>query len=166
MKKQGKPQKPQVTTNHTPTSTAPKGIAIEDLIDYRAKGLTVTDIAKLTGCTHGNVSQRLIDANLEGLDKFERHKAKTFEHIQRRALKNITDDELKKASPASKVLMAGVLQDKIMVLRGQATAIIDHRVLTLDLNKAIEQLRQEQGIDALDVDNSVELVVDKCPNGE
>ncbi len=140
-------------TDNLPASTAPKGIPIEDLIEYRSKGLTTTEIGKLTGCDHSNVSRRLAEADLESLDRFETHKAKTFEHIQRRALKNITDEELKKASPASKVLMAGVLQDKIMALRGQASEIIDHRHLVVDLGKAIEAMRKEQ---ADYVDNPVD----------
>ena len=129
---------------HPPAGIGPKGIDITDLIDYRAKGLTMEEIGKLTGCSHANVSQRLAEAELESLDRFETHKAKGFEHLQRRAIKNITDEELKKASPASKVLMAGVLQDKIMALRGQATEIIDHRHLVLDLSEAIKRLREEQ----------------------
>ena len=131
-------------SNHPPVGTGPKGIDITDLIDYRAKGLTMEEIGKLTGCSHANVSQRLAEAELESLDRFETHKAKGFEHLQRRAIKNITDEELKKASPASKVLMAGILQDKIMALRGQATEIIDHQHLVLDLSEAIKRLKEEQ----------------------
>ena len=62
-------------------------------------------------------------------------------------------------------IIAGTAHDKGRLIRGQATEIIDHRILTLDLNKAIEQLRQEQGIDTIDVDNSVDIPVHKCPNG-
>jgi hypothetical protein len=104
--------------------------------------LTVTDIAKLTGCDHSNVSRRLAEANLDTLSNFQTHKDKAFEHLQRRTLTNITDEELKKASPASKVLMAGVLQDKIMALRGQASTIIEHRSIIADLRDAQDRLRK------------------------
>ena len=149
-------------TDNLPASTGPKGIDITDLIEYRAKGLTMEEIGKLTGCSHANVSQRLAEAELESLDRFETHKAKGFEHLQRRALKHITDEELKKASPASKVLMAGVLQDKIMALRGQATQIVDHRHLVVDLDKAVERLRLEthNPVDNLDA-NDINII--ECP---
>ena len=135
-------------------NTAPKGIDIADLIEYRSKGLTMEEIAKLTGCDHSNVSRRLKEADLETLDNFETHKAKAFEHLQRRTVKNITDDEIKRLNPLQRVTAAAILQDKIMALRGQASTIIDHRHLVVDLGAAIQRLREEQaGIIDLPVDN-------------
>ena len=166
MKKQGKlPKTPEQPQEHTKALTAPKGIAIEDLIEYRKKGLSTTEIGLLTGCDHSNVSRRLKEAELESLDNFRTNKDISFEHLQRRTLKNITDEEIKSTSMLQRVTAAAILQDKIQVIRGLSSEIVDHRVLTLDLNKAIEQLRQEQGIDTIDVDNSVDIPVHKCPNG-
>ena len=166
MKKQGKlPKTPEQPQEHTKALTAPKGIAIEDLIEYRKKGLSSSEIGQIVGCSSQNVLARLAEAELSSLDNFRINKDHTFEHLQRRTLKNIGDDEIKRLNPLQRVTAAAILQDKIQVIRGLSSEIVDHRVLTLDLNKAIEQLRQEQGIDAIDVDNSVELVVDKCPDG-
>lgn len=146
--------------DNLPAKYAPKGIDIADLIEYRSKGLTVTEIAKLTGCDHSNVSRRLAEADLESLDRFETHKAKTFEHLQRRAVQNITDEELKKTTAAQRVWIAGVLQDKIAALRGQASQIVDHRHLVIDLGAAIQRLREEQQVDTSD---TVEAEVIDCP---
>ena len=167
MKKQGKPIKPPAKQpqERSKALTAPKGIAIEDLIEYRKKGLSSSEIGQIVGCSSQNVLARLAEAELSSLDNFRTNKDHTFEHLQRRTLKNIGDDEIKRLNPLQRVTAAAILQDKIQVIRGLSSEIVDHRVLTLDLNKAIEQLRQEQGIDAIDVDNSVELVVDKCPDG-
>jgi len=135
----------QRMTDNLPANTAPKGIAIEDLIEYRSKGLTMEEIAKLTGCDHSNVARRLKEAELETLDNFQTHKDKAFEHLQRKALKNITDDEIKRLNPLQRVTAAAILQDKIMALRGQASEIIDHRHLVVNLDKAIDALMRERG---------------------
>ena len=167
MKKQGKPIKnlPEQPQEHKKALTAPKGIDIADLLAYRKKGLSHAEIAKMVGCHPSNVGARLAEEELETLDNFRDNKDSVMESIQRKALKNIGDAEIKRLNPLQRITAAAILQDKIQVIRGLSSEIIDHRVLTLDLNKAIEQLRQEQGIDTIDVDNSVELVVDKCPDG-
>ena len=164
MKKQGKPIEQNDNLPAKP-STAPKGIDIADLIAYRKKGLTLEEIGTLTGCTKQTVSERLQEANLEGLESFREHKDIVLEHQQREIVKSLTGAKIKDMSGLQLITGAAILQDKIQVIRGQATEIIDHRVLTLDLNKAIEQLRQEQGRDAIDVDSSVDIIVDKCPDG-
>ena len=146
-KKQGKTTEnlPETTQERTKALTAPKGIAIEDLIEYRKKGLSSSEIGQIVGCSSQNVLARLAEAELSSLDNFRTNKDHTFEHLQRRTLKNIGDDEIKRLNPLQRVTAAAILQDKIQVIRGLSSEIVDHRVLTLDLNKAIEQLRQEQG---------------------
>lgn len=145
---------PTTTTTKPPANTAPKGIPIEDLIAYRAKGLSTTEIGKLTGCDHSNVARRLKEAELESLDRFQEHKDKVFEHTQRELVKSITGGDIKAMSGLQKITGAAILQDKIMAMRGQATQIIEHRSLVVDLNRVADQLRAEQGsIVDLPVDN-------------
>ncbi len=160
MKKQGKPKitnplNPILTKALTEmpldelkdlkASTAPKGIDIADLIAYRKKGLTLEEIGTLTGCTKQTVSERLQEANLEGLESFREHKDIVLEHQQREIVKSLTGAKIKDMSGLQLITGAAILQDKIQVIRGQATEIIDHRIMVLDLNRAIEQLRAEQG---------------------
>ena len=162
MKKQGKPQKPPVNSEHVPTSTAPKGIEIENLIDYRKRNLTLQEIATLTGCSKENVCQRLRDADLDGLETFREYKDVTLEHKQREIVKSLTDAKVKGMSGLQLITGAAILQDKIQVIRGLSSEIVDHRVLTLDLNKAIEQLRQEQGSNTTDQNEQI-IDIPKCP---
>jgi hypothetical protein len=140
-------------------NTAPKGIDIADLIEYRKKGLSVDDIAKLTGCDHSNVSRRLADADLPSLDNYRTNKDYAFEHLQRRTIKNVTDADIKRMNPLQRITAAAILQDKIQVIRGQATEIIDHRVLTVNLSQAIEMLRKERQ----EQDSSQDVEIIDCP---
>jgi len=166
LKKQGKPQKPsEQPQEHTIYPTSPKGIDIADLLAYRKKGLSSSEIGAIVGCSSQNVLARLAAEEIETLDNFRDNKDTVFEHLQRKVVKTIGDDQLKSMSGLQLITGAAILQDKIQVIRGLSSEIIDHRVLTLDLNKAIEQLRAEQGIDTIDVDNSVDIPVHKCPNG-
>lgn len=130
-------------------NSAPKGIEIESLIAYRKKGLTLQEIATLTGCTKQTVSERLQGADLEGLEIFREHKDKTLEHKQREIVKSLTGEKINSMSGLQAITAAAILQDKIMALRGQASQIVDHRHMVVSLDAAIEQLRAEQ----LPVDN-------------
>jgi transcriptional regulator len=152
-------------TEHTKALTAPKGIDIEDILAYKKKGLSHSEIGKMVGCSEQNVSNRIQSLELESLENFRNHKDSVMESIQRSALKNIGDAELKSMNPLQRITAAAILQDKIQVIRGQATEIIDHRVMVVDLNRVCDQLRAEQGMDAITVEQSVDIVVDKCPNG-
>jgi len=174
-RKQGKPQTtenlpaetPEQTQDETKALTAPKGIPIEDLIEYRKKGLTCEEIGRLTGCDHSNVARRLKDVALDSLDNFRTNKDTAFEHIQQRTLKNITDAEIKRLNPLQRVTAAAILQDKIQVIRGQATEIVDHRVLVVDLAASIRAMRAEQGQSGGDEQDTecstIEIPVDNCP---
>jgi hypothetical protein len=142
-------------------STAPKGIDIADLIHYRVvKKLSHAEIAKIVGCCEQNVQQRLAEAELETVANFNTSKDSVFEHLQHRTLKNIGDDEIKSMSVIQRVTAAAILEDKIRNIRQQSTGVIDVRHLTVDLNKAIDQLRAEQQLDTFD---TVDAEVVDCP---
>lgn len=138
--------------------TAPKGIPIEDIIHYKVKGLSHQEIADLIGCDKSNVTRRLKEANLEGLENFREYKDKALEHLQRKTVQNITDEEIKRLNPLQRITAAAILQDKIQAIRGQATEIIEHRNITIDLSKAYEAMRASQG-------NTVDNPVDNLDNG-
>ena len=130
-------------TDNLPTER--ETIPLADLIAYRKKNLTLEEIAKLTGCTKQNVQQRFERANLEGLERFQEHKDKVLEAKQFEIVNQLTDEKVKKMSGLQLVTGAAILQDKITALRGQATAIIDHRHLVVNLDKAIDALMRERG---------------------
>lgn len=144
--------------------TRPKGIPIEDLIAYRKKGLSTTEIGKLTGCDHSNVARRLKEADLDGLDRFRENKDAAFEHLQRTAVNSITGDDLKGMNALQRITAAAILQDKIAALRGQASQIVDHRHLVVDLGAAIQRLRDEQAIEIPAIEQDAQVIdVTPCP---
>ena len=145
---------------------APKEkIPIENLIEYRKKNLTYEEIALLTGLCRQTVSKLIQEADLEGYENYTKNKAATLEYEQWQLLKTLTPAKREKSTYYQAIGSATYLDNMVRTERGQATEIIDHRIMVFDLNKAIEQLRQEQGIDTIDVDNSVDIPVHKCPNG-
>lgn len=86
-----------------------------------------------------------------------------WDMVERKHLNKLLGDDDK--SSVADSIIAGTAHDKGRLIRGQATEITDHRVMVLDINKALQAMRSGQAQDAMDVDNSVDIVVDKCPNG-
>jgi len=121
---------------------APKNIPIEDILHYRAKGLSQTEIARLTGCTHGNISQRLRNANLESLQNYNKYKDHVLEHKQREIFNELQADKIKAMSGLQLITGVAILEDKIRTIRGQCVEITEQRVLKVDLDKAYQAMRQ------------------------
>lgn len=144
-------------------STGRKGIPIEALISYRKRGLTLQEIGDLTGISKQSVSERLQSIDFDGLAQFRDGKDDVLEYHQRRVVNNLTDDDIKKMSGLQKLIGIKLTDEAIRTIRGQATEIIDHRIMVVDLNKAIEQLRQEQGLDAITVELGESIEVSECP---
>jgi predicted transcriptional regulator len=130
------------TTKNLPANTAPKYIPIEDILEYHKRGLTQRDIATLLGITQQSVQERLKNANVEGLSRFQDHKDKVFEHKQREIIDSLSGSDIKDMSGLQKITGAAILQDKIMALRGQASTIIEHRSIIADLRDAQDRLRK------------------------
>ncbi len=160
MKKQGK-------TTQNANLPEESEIPIEKLLEYRKKNLTYEEIAALTGKCRQTVSNLIHKADLDGLDTFEANRDKVFASKQREIVNSLTDAKIKDMSGLQLITGAAILQDKIQVIRGQATVIIDHRVMVLDLNRAIDQLRAEQAQEAGDIQDA-EVINSpvKCPLSE
>jgi len=125
-------------------NTAPKGLGVEQMIAYRKKGLTLAEIATLTGCTKENVHYHMKRADLDSLDIWREHKADRIEKHQQDLSKSLTIDDHKKMSGLQKIIGIKVQEETIRLMRGQASEIVDHRHLVIDLGKAIDMLRQER----------------------
>jgi len=119
-----------------------KNIPLEDIISYRAKGLSCDEVARLTGCSKQNVQQRLQEVDLEGLDKFKEHKDAVLEHTQRKLVNSLSASKLKDMSGLQLITGAAILQDKIQVIRGQASDIVEHRTINASLDEITERMRQ------------------------
>jgi len=146
-------------SENLPASTAPKGIELERLIGYRKKGLTCEEIGTLTGCTRQAVSERLKDIDLEGLDTYRDHKDAVLEHRQREIVaKCLTGDKIEKLSAYQAVGALSLLQDKIMVMRGQANNITENRNISIDLSKAYEAMKQSHSIEERGIEQNDQVI--------
>ena len=147
-------RKKEVETTSVPAIT-PSGastiIPIERLIEYRRKGLTMKEIGLLCECSEANVSKRLKHVDMDGLDVFSKHKAEVFESKQRELINVLTPDKLNNMSASQAIVGAAILQDKIQTMRGNATEIIDHRVITASLEEITKRMR-DQGMITSDGD--------------
>jgi len=117
-------------------------IPLERLIELRQKGNSFADVGAIVGCSAQNVAERLAKADLDGLELYSRHKAQVFEAKQRKILDAITDEKMDNMSAAQGVVAAAIFEDKIRLIRGQATEIIDIRQISIDL-EAITKRMQE-----------------------
>jgi predicted DNA-binding protein YlxM (UPF0122 family) len=131
-----------MTLKNPPTNTTYKDIDIENLIAYRKRGLSLTEIAKIEGCSHQNVGERLKKANLEGLANFREYKDTKLEVVQRDIINSLHADDIKDMSGLQKITGAAILQDKIMALRGQSGIVVEHRHIIADLRDAQDRLRK------------------------
>ena len=149
-----KPKKPKEEVPNKKTKTeavALKGVSnpipIERLIELRQKGNSLSDVGAVVGCSAQNVSDRLKKVDLEGLELFSKHKAQVFEAKQRQILDAITDEKMDNMSAAQAVVAAAIMEDKIRLIRGQATEIIDIRQISIDLEEITKRLKSEDVID-------------------
>lgn len=130
-----------------PKGTALKGhsnpIPIERLIELRQKGNSYADVGAIVGCSAQNVAERLANADLEGLELYSKHKAQVFEAKQRKLLDAITDEKMDNMSASQAVVAAAIMEDKIRLIRGQATEIIDIRQISIDLESITKRMQDE-----------------------
>ena len=122
-------------------STGPKGIPIETLLEYRAKGLTIIEVSKLVGTSIENVQRRLANLSLDTLDQFNNHKAAIYDIVERKHLNKLVHEESKR--PMEDMTVAAIAGDKGRVIRGLATEVVDHRVLQIDALAAVKELRRQ-----------------------
>ncbi len=172
MKKQGKPKNlPENTTEQTQNETTPsnpkgstgrKGIPIEKILACRKRGLTIEETAQLCGCSTTNIVKRCQELDLETLEDFNDNKVHLWDMVERKYVNKLLDANDK--SNVADSIIAGTAHDKGRLIRGQATEIIDHRVMVLDLNKAIAAMRAEQGTQVEEIqDGEVINSPVKCP---
>ena len=122
-------------------STGPKGIPVERILAYKAKGLTLTEMSKLLACSETNIKNRIAALNIESLPEFNEHKAAIYDIVERKHLSKLLDDQTKR--PMEDMTVAAIAGDKGRVIRGLATEVVDHRVLQIDALAAVKELRRQ-----------------------
>ena len=141
--------------------TAPKGIPIADMIEYRSKGLSYAQVAKLVGCTKRNVIERLQTANreIDSAQNFKKHRADTFAVMGQKIINSFTPNDIKKMSGLQKATAVGIFYDKERLERDLSTENVAHEVLVGDMEdkrKAYEAAVQAR----------MEATRDQDPDGE
>ena len=103
--------------------------------------ITQQEAGKISGYSQNRISELLQDdkSNPE-FRNFAEKKAETFEALQAVFINNIDAEKLKKTTAERSVWSIGVLQDKIMALRGQASEIVEYRAL--NVNATLQAIRE------------------------
>ena len=126
--KQPKPNDEQLMVvdlkKELPANT-PKNINVDQLIHYKIdKKLSNRDIADLLGCHETTIRYHLNKLNIASLPDYSRNKDHVLEHLQRAVVQSITQEEIKKAPFGTKLTAIGILQDKIMMIRGEMPSVV------------------------------------------
>lgn len=103
--------------------TAPKNIPIESILELRNKGLSLSQVGKVLGCSSVNVSNRLkqYQPTFERLEHFKKNTSDIFTLKLSEVINALTLDEIKKASPQVKGMLIGILYDKLRLEKGLST---------------------------------------------
>lgn len=119
----------------------PRGVPIEQIIDYKLRGLSSPEISKLLGISDSTVRVRLMN-HVEDIDNttlFQKHRSKYFAFQARRILQAINDADIQKASLRDKVIAASVLYDKERLESGLSTQNLAY----IDIIKAKQSVKGE-----------------------
>ena len=133
-----------------------KPVSIERLLEYRKRGLSYAEIGKMAGVSKQAIHQRLQpykDA-IDNLPTFKEYRADLFAVQQSRLLNSLTDKDIKKMAPASRITSAAIMYDKERLERGKSTENISYADMEADreaIRKEMAELRTELG------DEEVEL---------
>ena len=107
---------------------APRGhqkhIPIETLIELHSKKLSHAQIGKVVGCSAANVTNRLKIAGITTLRDFKKNEGDILAIKGKMLLSNITNAKAKKASLSQLGVTYGIMKEKELLVRGEATQIV------------------------------------------
>jgi hypothetical protein len=91
---------------------------------YRRMGLSLQDIGDLVGISKEGVKQALKKMEIEKgeVDHFKEHRADILALFQKRILFSLTDEDIERIPPGSRMTAFGILYDKERIERGQSTS--------------------------------------------
>jgi len=127
-------------TNNKPTALQAK---IIDTAQHHPN-LSTREIGAIAGTDHAYVIRTLerYGIDKETTERFKTNRADIFAGVQEKFISSITVEDLQKASLYQKVTAAAILYDKERLERGQASEIVDHRHLQVDLAQALRAMRE------------------------
>ena len=97
--------------------------------------LSTSAIAKRVGCTPQSASSALKrflgNHSEDDLRLFQQGKADVYDALQQRCLGSVTESKMRKASAASLVTSAAILEDKSRIIRGMPTGLDVHVLMDI-----------------------------------
>jgi len=96
-----------------------KQATIDQIINLRKQGKTLTDISNITGVPIATIHQKLKYHDKKEIDKaFSENKAEAFEKLQAEIVKTMTSKELKEMRTKDKIQALAILNDQVRKERG------------------------------------------------
>jgi transcriptional regulator with XRE-family HTH domain len=133
----------------TKTTTKAATISLEEMVDLKAKGLSLAQIGKMAGISKQGVSQRLKASGLDPgeIGQFKKDKSLILHGKQKMLLDSLTQEEIKKMGGRDKVVSFGIIYDKTRLQDDKSTVNLADRFtqvnISLTANPDLEMNRQE-----------------------
>lgn len=116
-----------MTTTKTVTKAAT--ISLEEMVDLKAKGLSLAQIGKMAGISKQGVSQRLKASGLDPAEigQFKRDKSLILHAKQKILLEHITPERVKTMTVRDATVSLGIIYDKTRLQDDKSTVnLADH----------------------------------------
>jgi len=130
-------------------------VPVEKLLKWRKQGLSYSEIGNMIGRSKQAVHQRLQPYRnaIDNLPAFKENRADIFAIHQQRLLNSLTDDDIKKMPPGSRMTSFGILYDKERLEKGESTSNVSVLAARLDAaRKRIEDVIEDENIIYADKD--------------
>ena len=119
------------------TTRQPKNIPISEILDLRKRKppLSLSQIARVLGCSKQNIHDRLRDFDADGYERFRKSPDDVYEILQHRIISKIDDVKIAKSNLQQSVWSLGVLEDKKRLIRNETTEVIDVNILVTNIQE-------------------------------
>jgi DNA-directed RNA polymerase specialized sigma subunit len=153
----------QIEENKSTSKYIAKNIPLEKIIALYAKGMNMTEIGKVLGCSTAAISIRLKGhtEDLNALIPFKDSRADTLAFYQRKLLNSIDKGAIEKCSAYQRVGMFGILYDKERLERGESTQNIAYASMDKTFRAMVEEQAKLEAELGLDRDELVEMIESK-----
>jgi len=140
----------------TKTATKAATISLTEMVDLKAKGLSLAQIGKMAGISKQGVSQRLKASGLdpEAIGQFKKDKSLILHGKQKMLLDSLTPEEIKKMGGRDKVVSFGIIYDKTRLQDDQSTANLAAHFTQVDLS-VVRNKDEEIGCPPADISVNV-----------
>jgi hypothetical protein len=119
----------------TKTATKTASMSITEMVDLKAKGLSLSQIGRMSGISKQAVSQRLKTNGLdpEEIGTFTRDRSLILRGKQKLVLGAITPEKVATMSVRDAAVAAGILIDKQRLIDGESTANVCYTKIDLSV---------------------------------